>query len=203
MSVLTQAANSYQFYATNNPIITNSVTGFLIASIGDVLCQKALDSWEKKRIREKKSALLPQPSQKEFNYFDVHETDKVHQLASKIVRGPLKSQDTTKQLLGQVQTKTVVKRNFLQNVLLPNRIKKSASSLITNDDKTKAKQLQMIAIAEEKPFVWDSIRTIHLGVIRARTFHFWLNFIEIKHYYSIITIVISILPSKRVYLRRL
>ena len=80
MSVLTQAANSYQFYATNNPILTNSVTGFLIASIGDVLCQKALNSWEKKREREKQLSQL-QPTgttqgqgvglgQKEFNYFD-------------------------------------------------------------------------------------------------------------------------------------
>ena len=169
MSVFTQAANGYQFYATNNPIITNSVTGFLIASFGDVLCQKALDSWEKKRIRETKLASQPASSQKEFNYFDTHENEKVRQLTSRVVRGSLKSSGTVNQILDQSQVKTVVRRNFLQKVLLPNRIKKSVASVAKADEKMKVDQLKMAIVAEEKPFAWDSIRTIHLGIIRART----------------------------------
>ena len=171
MSVFTQAANGYQYYATNNPIITNSVTGFLIASFGDVLCQKALDSWEKKRVRETKLASQPASSQREFNYFDSHENEKVRQLTPRVVRGALKSSGTVNQIIDQGQAKIAVRRNFLQKVLQPNRIKKVAASVAKADEMMKAKQLKMAIIAQEKPFAWDSIRTIHLGIIRARTTH--------------------------------
>ena len=202
MSVLTQAANSYQFYATNNPILTNSVTGFLIASIGDVLCQKALNSWEKKREREKQLSLL-QPTgttqgqgvglgQKEFNYFDAQiqkeqkeQNEKIKATTNKIIRSPLKSseQNSISQLHG-----TTVKRNVLQNVLLSNKIKKSIpkSEIIipNNFDQKNQKNNQNVVQninhnfdlpTQEQSFAWDSVRTLHLGIIRARTFCYFFS----------------------------
>ena len=172
MSVLTQAANSYQYYATNNPILTNSITGFLIASIGDVLCQKALDSWDKKREREKRNALLT-PSQKEISYFDTPEYEKARVLASKTVKDTSKivgdSQRIMEQNHHQTMVKSLAKRNPLKNVLMTNNIKKS---LPVNSN---GKMMQMTDI-EEKPFKWDSVRTIHLGIIRASTLHTTLTY---------------------------
>lgn len=170
MSLLSQAASSYQFYATNNPIVTNSVTGFLIASFGDLLCQKFLDSWQKKSVREKKIEQLTAVGQSAAKYFDGKELEKVRHSGIKELRAPLKSGDTAK---GQVlETKTPVKRNIFQNVLNRSRTTTSqgVSTVPPQTTAVEGKALRQLLKAEEKPFEWDSVRTIHLGIIRARKF---------------------------------
>lgn len=171
MSLLAQAGNSYQFYATNNPTITNSVTGFLIASIGDVLCQRVLDSWEKKSQREKIVEKIMISKQSAAHYFDGKELEKVQRSGIANIRAPLKTSDMSR---GQnSETRVTVKRNILQKVLFRNKIKKAAEvpSVATAISLRKEKESILQAVKErEHPFQWDSVRTIHLGIIRACTF---------------------------------
>lgn len=168
MSILSQAGSSYQFYATNNPTITNSVTGFLIASIGDVLCQRVLDSWDKKSQREKNVDKILATKHSAAHYFDGKELEKVQRSGIANIRSPLKSADINR---GQdPETRVVVRRNILQKVLFRNRIQKSPqiqpSPLSLKKEKENLLQLMK---EKEKPFQWDSVRTIHLGIIRACT----------------------------------
>ena len=169
MSILSQAGSSYQFYATNNPIVTNSVTGFLIASIGDILCQRVLDSWEKKSIREKNVEKFLSTKQSAAHYFDGKELEKVQRSGIANVRSPLKSSDINK---GQdSETRVVVRRNILQKVLFRNRIQKSTQIQPSPVSLKKEKESLLQLMKEnEKPFQWDSVRTIHLGIIRACTY---------------------------------
>jgi protein Mpv17 len=44
MNFLTNAAARYSFFAREYPFITNSITGFCIATIGDALCQRYFDN---------------------------------------------------------------------------------------------------------------------------------------------------------------
>lgn len=166
MSLLSQAASSYQFYATNNPIVTNSVTGFLIASFGDLLCQKVLDSWEKGRVRDAKIEELTAVGQSAAKYFDGKELEKVR-LSGKEMRAPLKSNDAVK---GQPsETQTLVKRNALQNLLSSKPKAGQALSVPPQTAADESKALRRLLKEKEKPFEWDSVRTIHLGIIRACT----------------------------------
>jgi hypothetical protein len=167
MSLLSQAASSYQFYATNNPIVTNSVTGFLIASFGDLLCQKFLDSWEKRRVRDAKIEQLTAIGQSAAKYFDGKELEKVR-LSGKEKRAPLKGNDAVR---GQMsETQSPVKRNAFQNLLSRSKPKTSqAVSVPPLSAADESKALRRVLRDEEKPFEWDSVRTIHLGIIRART----------------------------------
>ena len=157
MSLINQAASNYQFYATNNPIITNSVTGFIIASCGDLLCQKVFDSWEKKSAREKRAERMS-PGNNYITLPDGKEAEKVQSNAMKTIRSSLKNSDTHKG--SSSDTKTVVQRNIFQKTLFRNKIKKAVQ--------VPAATRQLASSEEvEKPFKWDSVRTIHLGVIRA------------------------------------
>ena len=173
MSLLSQAASSYQFYATNNPIVTNSVTGFLIASVGDLLCQRFLDSWEKKRVREAKIEQLTAVGKSAAKYFDDKELEKVRH-SVKEMRAPLKSNDAVR---GQTsETQTIVKRNAFQNLLSKSKPKTSqAVSVPPRSAAEEGKALRRLLKDEEKPFEWDSVRTIHLGIIRAREFAFVIS----------------------------
>jgi hypothetical protein len=168
MSLLSQAASSYQFYATNNPIVTNSVTGFLIASFGDLLCQKFLDSWEKRRVRDAKIEQLTAIGQSAAKYFDGKELEKVR-LSGKEKRAPLKGNDAVRGQISEAQSP--VKRNAFQNLLSRSKPKTSqAVSVPPLSAADESKALRRVLKEEEKPFEWDSVRTIHLGIIRARTF---------------------------------
>lgn len=179
MSLINQAASNYQFYATNNPIITNSVTGFIIASCGDLLCQKVFDSWEKKSAREKRAERMA-PGNNYISLPDGKEVEKVQSTAMKTIRSTLKNSDTHK--ASSSDTKTVVQRNIFQNTLFRNKIKKAVQ--------VPAATRQLASSEEvEKPFKWDSVRTIHLGVIRAckKPYNFSILSIILLYLFSFIS----------------
>jgi hypothetical protein len=185
MSLINQAASNYQFYATNNPIITNSVTGFIIASCGDLLCQKVFDSWEKKSAREKRAERMS-PGNNYISLPDGKEAEKVQSNAMKTIRGTFKNSDTHKG--SSSDTKTVVQRNIFQKTLFRNKIKKAVQ--------VPAVTRQLASTEEvEKPFKWDSVRTIHLGVIRAckKPYNYSIPFL---FFFSILLLImISTSPS--------
>ena len=157
MSLINQAASNYQFFATNNPILTNSVTGFIIASCGDLICQKVFDSWEKKSAREKRAEQMS-IGYNAVNNPDGNQIEKVQHTGMKTIRSPLKFSNTNKG--SSSETKTGVQRNIFQRTLFKNKIKKSVQAPATTRQLMSSEEV-------EKPFKWDSVRTIHLGVIRA------------------------------------
>ncbi len=49
MNFIVEVINRYQFIVSKFPFITNATTGFLIATIGDIYCQKY---FEKKKVTD-------------------------------------------------------------------------------------------------------------------------------------------------------
>jgi hypothetical protein len=56
MALLQKVANAYGQLATSKPLFTNCVTGFVIASIGDIVCQRYIEKQLKGRHVDEKLA---------------------------------------------------------------------------------------------------------------------------------------------------
>lgn len=171
MSLISQAATNYQYFATNKPLLTNSVTGFLIASFGDVVCQKVLSTFEKRKVLQdiKKSELLSNKVESGLN----NDTNKSKNIFNK--KQNMITNDSQNNGFQTTTSTPKIERNVLKNVLFRNRIKKtnpdikpSATNIQNKFDKNIVGSNTAVKNGNEnEQWEWDKIRTFHLGLIRA------------------------------------